>query len=146
VTYKVSESEAERLKRYAARDVTDKLGLKENFAVRIDGKGDRELLEKVSVRVKRRFAFPNERADIVLFWPRSAAGVTSSLKDLKTMLQPAGGIWVISAKKGGEPYMPDTVLIPLGLAAGLVDNKVCSISDAQTAMRFVIRRADREKP
>ena len=140
------ETEAERLKRYAARDVTDKLGLKENQAVRVIGKGERALLAKVSVRVNRRFAGPNEQADIVLFWPRSAEEIAANLKALKSKLQPAGGIWVITAKKGGIPYVPDTVMIPLGLAAGLVDNKICSISETHTAMRFVIPRKDREKP
>jgi hypothetical protein len=55
-----------------------------------------------------------------------------------------GVIWVISAKKNkGEPYLPDFILIPLGSAAGLVDNKICSISETQTAMRFVTRVRDR---
>jgi hypothetical protein len=139
------ETETERLKRYAARDVTDKLGLKENHAVRVVGKGERALLSKVSVRVNRRFVGPSEQADIVLFWPRAAAEIASSLSAQKRNLRPAGGIWVISAKKGGEPYLPDKILIPLGLAAGLVDNKICSISEAHTAMRFVIPRKDREK-
>jgi hypothetical protein len=81
----------------------------------------------------------------VLYWPSSAAEITTTLKALKASIQPDGGIWVLTAKKGGEPFVPDRILIPLGLAAGLVDNKICSISDTHTAMRFVIRRADREK-
>ncbi|MBF8284155.1 MAG: hypothetical protein HW378_3070, partial [Anaerolineales bacterium] len=36
-----------------------------------------------------------------------------------------------------------TDLIPLGLAAGLVDNKTCSVSENESGMRFVIRRKDR---
>jgi len=139
-----TETEAERLARYAQRDVADKLGLKEHQAVHVVGKGDRTLLAKVSVRVNRRFVGPGERTDIVLYWPSSAEETTATLAALKANLQPAGGIWVITAKKGGEPYVPDRILIPLGLAAGLVDNKICSISDTHTAMRFVIRRADRE--
>jgi Protein of unknown function (DUF3052) len=142
---KRQETEAERLARYAQRDVTDKLGLKEHQAVHVAGKGDPALLEKVSVRVNRRFVRAGERADIVLYWPRAAAEIVPTLNVLKGALQPAGGIWVITAKKGGEPYVPDRVLIPLGLASGLVDNKICSVSDTHSAMRFVIRRTDREK-
>jgi len=140
------ETEAERLARYGKRDVTDKLGLKEHQAVHVAGRGDRALLDKVSVRVNRRFVGEGQRADIVLYWPRSPEEITETMRAQKANLQPAGGIWVITAKKGGEPYVPDRILIPLGLAAGLVDNKICSISDTQTAMRFVIRRTDREKP
>ena len=81
----------------------------------------------------------------MLYWPGRADEITATLRASKLNLQPSGGIWLISAKKGGEPYLPDRVLIPLGLAAGLVDNKICSISDTHTAMRFVIRRSEREK-
>ena len=141
---KRQETEADRLARYARRDITEKLGLKEHQAVHVAGKGDRALLAKVSVRVNRRFVGAGQRADIALYWPRAADEITDTMKALKASLQPAGGIWVITAKKGGAPYVPDRILIPLGLAAGLVDNKICSISDTHTAMRFVIRRADRE--
>ena len=138
-----TETEGERLARYAKRDIVDKLGIKAGQAVRVAGKGDRDLLTKISVRVNRRFAGPTARTDVVLYWPRSAVEITATLKALTTRLQPAGAIWVLSAKKGGEPYVPDKILIPMGLAAGLVDNKICSVSETQTAMRFVIRRSDR---
>ena len=142
---KRQETEAERLARYAKRDLSDKLGLKEHQAVHVAGKGDPALLARVSARVNRRFVGPGERADIVLYWLHAAGEITATLATLRASLQPAGGIWVITAKKGGEPYVPDRSLIPLGLAAGLVDNKICSVSDTHTAMRFVIRRTDREK-
>ena len=47
------ETEAERRARYAAKDVTDKLGLKPGLAVRVVGKGDRALLDKVRAKVGR---------------------------------------------------------------------------------------------
>ena len=67
----------------------------------------------------------------------------------------AGGIWVITAKKGtptapcraanGAGYLKQDSLIPLGKAAGLVDNKICSLSDCESAMRFVIPKDQRAK-
>jgi len=56
---------------------------------------------------------------------------------------------VFTAKRGqrsasGMDYLNQSDLIPLGLAAGLVDNKICSVSDTESAMRFVIRRKDRQ--
>jgi len=39
--------------------------------------------------------------------------------------------------------MNQDTLIPFGLDAGLVDNKICSISDNESAMRFVIRKSER---
>jgi hypothetical protein len=142
------ETEAERRARYAAKDVTDKLGVKPGHAVRVVGAGDPALLERVRARAGRDLAGDGERADLVFYWPASAEEITVTLRALRSVIAPSGGIWVVSSKRGkagpgGAPYLPDQVLIPLGLAAGLVDNKICAVSDRETAMRFVIRRSDR---
>jgi hypothetical protein len=88
----------------------------------------------------------SELADVVLYWPRTAGEVTRDLTALRERISQNAGIWVISAKRGrerpGRPYLANDV-IALGLAAGVVDNKVCSISETDTAMRFVIRRSER---
>lgn len=146
-TEKLSPQERKaREARYAARDVTDKLGLLPGFQVIVVGKTDRALLEKVRAKIGRSFIKEGTEADVILYWAASANEITRMLKKLKRALVPNGGIWVITSKKGkGEPYVPDQQLIPAGLAAGLVDNKICSVSDTQSAMRFVIRREDRKK-
>ena len=56
---------------------------------------------------------------------------------------------VMTAKRGrqsssGMEYFNQTDLIPLGGAAGLVDNKICSVSDSESGMRFVLRLKDRK--
>jgi hypothetical protein len=87
-------------------------------------------------------------ADVVLYWPRSAAEITPTLAELRGGIEANGGIWVFTAKRGqrsasGMDYLNQTDVIGLGLAAGLVDNKICSVSDTESAMRFVIRKKDR---
>ena len=139
------ETRAERQTRYAAKDVTEKLGIKPGCAVRVVGKGDGELLNKARVKSGRAFVRANSLADVVLFFPKRADEIAVTLSELKTRIEPNGGIWVVTAKKNkGEPYVPDQILIPLGLAAGLVDNKICSVSETRSAMRFVVRRNDRK--
>jgi hypothetical protein len=135
-------------KDYSHRDILDKLGLKPGHAVRVVGGGDKALLARVREKVGRA---PVRRglADVVLYWPRSAAEITPRLAELQAAIVPAGGIWVFTAKRGqrsasGMDYLNQSDLIPLGLAAGLVDNKTCSVSDAESAMRFVIRKKDRQ--
>ena len=142
------ETEGKRQARYAARNVTDKLGVKPCQRLRVVGTGNTDLLARVRRKLGRRIANQKSPADIVLYWPRSPEEITTTLAALKQQIEPSGGIWVFSAKRGHErfsraPYLPDSVLIPGGLAAGLVDNKVCSVSEHESAMRFVIRRADR---
>lgn len=134
-------------KDYSHRDILDKLGLKPGQAVRVVGGGDRGLLARVRERVGRG-RIRRGVADVVLYWPKTAGEITSTLAALKQGLAPNGGIWVFTAKRGqtsasGMAYLNQTDLIPLGLAAGLVDNKSCSASDRESGMRFVIRRAAR---
>jgi hypothetical protein len=141
-----TETEAQRLARYAAKDLLDKLGVKPGDAVLVAGTPDAELVARARKKAGRPAARVGELAEVVLYWPRSASEVTARLRALRKRIVEAGGIWVISAKRGqeraGRPYLASDV-IALGLAAGLVDNKICSISVSDTAMRFVIRRSDR---
>ena len=134
-------------KDYSHRDVLDKLGLKPGQAVRVVGGGDKALL----ARVREKVGLAPVRAglaDVVLYWPRSVGEITPSLLELRGGIVQNGGIWVFTGKRGqrnasGMDYLNQTELIPLGLAAGLVDNKTCSVSDTESAMRFVIRKKDR---
>ncbi|MCL4394631.1 MAG: DUF3052 domain-containing protein [Chloroflexi bacterium] len=135
-------------KDYADRDVTDKLGLKPGRAVRAIGMGDPSLLTRIRQKVGRPFASEEEAADVILFWPRRAEEIVPTLIQLCQSIRPNGGIWVVTAKRArvsssGMGYFNQDALIPLGREAGLVDNKICSISDNESAMRFVIRRSDR---
>jgi hypothetical protein len=139
---------------YAQREVTDKLGLKPGQAVRVAGvrvnaPAAAALLDRVRARIARGF-IRRGRADVVLYWPRTAGEITPRLAGLRGQIAPAGGIWVITAKQGcvsasGLGYFNQDQLIPMGAAAGLVDNKVCSLSERESAMRFVIRKEDRRR-
>ena len=141
------ETEAQRAARYAAKDIVDKLGVKPGDAVLFHGtKKDADLVRRIRAKAGRPAARAGEQADVVVYWAASAKEVTPELRALRNRIVPAGGIWVITAKRdkerAGRPYLGNDV-IALGLASGLVDNKICAISDEDTAMRFVIRRADR---
>jgi hypothetical protein len=52
-------------------------------------------------------------------WPKKASGQQTDL---------------------GEPAVRE-----IGLASGLVDNKVCAVDDVWSGLRFVVRLADRHK-
>lgn len=56
-----------------------------------------------------------------------------------------GGLWVAWPKKASKvPTDLDfDVVQRLGLASGLVDNKICAIDEVWTGLRFVVRLADR---
>jgi len=135
-------------KDYSHRDVTDKLGLKPGQAVRGAGKGDKELLVRVRGKIERGL-IRSGLADVILYWPKTIAEITPTLAELREQIVPNGGIWVITAKRdqksaSGMSYYNQDLLIPMGKAAGLVDNKICSLSERESAMRFVIRKSDRK--
>jgi len=136
-------------KDYSHRSTVDKLGLKPGQAVRVIGGGEKTLLKQVRERVGRGL-IRSGTADVVLFWPKMVEEITPTLAGLRGEIAPNGGIWVMTAKRGqvsasGMGYLNQTDLIPLGLAAGLVDNKTCSVSERESGMRFVIRVKDRDK-
>lgn len=137
-------------KDYSHRDVTAKLGLKPGHAVRVVGKGDTALLARVREKVGRKLVSDGTPTDVILYWPGTVEEITLTLTELRAAIVPNGGIWVLTAKKGcrsasGMEYLNQTDLIPLGLAAGLVDNKTCSVSETESGMRFVIRIKDRKQ-
>ena len=85
--------------------------------------------------------------DCVVLFVLSAADLRTRFVPLAKRLSPAGGLWVAWPKKAAK--LPtdlgfDTVQ-SVGLAAGLVDNKVCAIDATWSALRFVIRVADRAR-
>ncbi|MGH2524730.1 MAG: hypothetical protein ACRDH2_19660, partial [Anaerolineales bacterium] len=74
-------------KDYSHRDVTDKLGLKPGHAVRVVGKGDQELLARVREKVGRGLARKaRQRADVILYWPKTAEEITPTLAELREQI------------------------------------------------------------
>ena len=64
---------------------------------------------------------------------------------LTARMDPAGALWIAWPKRGSELAgdLSDGVVRELGLAAGVVDNKVCAIDASWSALRFVRRLRDR---
>ena len=137
-------------KDYSHRSAVDKLGLQPGTAVRVVGVSAQRptgLLAEARERIGRGFVRAGP-AEVVLYWPKSAEEITPTLAELRGQIVPNGGIWVVTAKReqrsrSGMGYLNQTDLIPLGKAAGLVDNKSCSVNEQESGMRFVIRRVDR---
>ena len=80
----------------------------------------------------------------MLFTTRQAE-LAARLPALKATLAPADGLWIAWPKKASklETDLSFDAVQSAGLAAGLVDNKSCSIDEDWQALRFVYRLADR---
>ena len=75
----------------------------------------------------------------------SRAELEARLPALKSALDPAGGLWIAWPKRasGVATDVSENLVRELGLAAGLVDNKVCAIDEVWSGLRLVYRLADR---
>ena len=94
------------------------------------------------VTVRRRASGP---LDVILEFHVRRAKLERRLPALKAALDPGGGLWVAWPKRAsGVPTdLTDDVVRELGLAVGLVDNKVCAVNDTWSGLRFVYRLRDR---
>jgi hypothetical protein len=94
------------------------------------------------VTVRRR---AQGRLDVVVLFATDRARLAARFAPAAAALAPDGGLWVAWPKKAAKvPTDLDFDAVQgHGLAAGLVDNKSCSIDATWTALRFVVRRADR---
>jgi len=86
--------------------------------------------------------------DVIVCFTRTMAELARDVPVLKQRLDPAGGLWLAWPKQasGVETDVNETLVRTRGLAAGLVDNKVCAIDDVWSGLRFVVRLGDRPKP
>ena len=84
--------------------------------------------------------------DVILLFATARAARERSFHPLAAALAPAGGLWVIWPKRAsGVPTdLTEDVVREVGLAVGLVDNKVCAVDEVWSGLRFVVRLADRQ--
>jgi hypothetical protein len=84
--------------------------------------------------------------DVIVAFCVRRAELEQRLPRLRAALTPAGGLWIAWPKRtSGVPTdLSDGVVREVGLAAGLVDNKVCAIDPTWSGLRFVYRLRDRQ--
>ena len=83
--------------------------------------------------------------DVIVAFFASRAELEHRLPRLRAALEPAGGLWIAWPKRTSAlaSDLTGDVVRELGLAAGLVDNKVCAIDETWSGLRFVYRLVDR---
>ena len=131
---------------YSHRSTVDKLGIKPGQCVLVDQGPlslDPGLLADIEERA-RVLASDSHVFDVALIGIDAKTDPAATLERLKGQMQADGGIGLLTPKRGRPGYVnQDSELIPAGASAGLVDNKICSVSDSISAMRFVLRKEKR---
>jgi hypothetical protein len=131
---------------YSGTPLPRKLGIKEGHRVALlrapDGLHNsiRPLPDGVAVRDRARGPL-----DVIVFFVKHRAELERRFDALRRALDPAGGLWIAWPKKssGVATDLDQSAVMEVGLAAGLVDNKVCAIDETWSGLRFVVRLKDR---
>jgi hypothetical protein len=131
---------------YSGTPLVQKLGIKPDSRLALlaapDG-FDSTLGElPAGVEVRRSARGP---VDVIVAFTLRRAELERRIPVLRRALHPAGGLWIAWPKRasGVQTDVSETVVRELGLAAGLVDNKVCAIDEVWSGLRLVYRLRDR---
>jgi hypothetical protein len=83
--------------------------------------------------------------DFAMFFTKSKTGLAKEFKRIAKLLAPAGMLWVSWPKKssGVATDLDENIVRDIGLAAGLVDVKVCAVTEVWSGLKFVRRVKDR---
>jgi hypothetical protein len=83
--------------------------------------------------------------DVIVCFAASRADLVRMLAGARKRLHPEGGLWICWPKKASGIVIDvgESDVRSLGLAAGLVDNKVCAVDAVWSGLRLVVRLEDR---
>ncbi len=84
--------------------------------------------------------------DVIVVFATERNGLARDLPSALRALGRAGGLWIAWPKRaaGTRTDLSEAAVREIGLAAGLVDNKVCAVDAVWSGLRFVVRVADRD--
>jgi hypothetical protein len=127
---------------YPGTPLPKKLGIKAGHKVCLlnaPGTVQRHL-EQDDVRITHDLRLPP--VDVVVLFVERVADLERRFADITARLHPAGGFWVAFRTHRGD--ITDDVVRRIALAAGMVDNKVCTIDASWSGMRLVLRHEIRD--
>jgi hypothetical protein len=131
---------------YSGTPLPKKLGIKAGFRVQF---GD--LPSEVRAELSSELAaceVVSERKtplDFAMVFTKSETHLIKEFERIAKHLAPAGMLWVSWPKRssGVATDLDENVVREVGLAAGLVDVKVCAVTDVWSGLKFVRRVKDR---
>jgi hypothetical protein len=134
---------------YSGTPLPKKLGIKPGFRVQL-------VSAPVDVHAELREALAGceiarddkTALDFAMVFTKSHTELKKELTRVTNLLTPAGMLWVNWPKKSsGVPSdLDENRVREVGLAAGLVDVKVCAVTETWSGLKFVRRVKDRPQP
>ena len=136
---------------YSGTPLAKKLGIKDDFRTALLHVPDdvktqlSDALAKCRIHSFSRHA--SRDLDFIFLFAKSRAGLDLELVPAAKALAPAGMLWISWPKKssGVATDLTENVIRQSGLDAGLVDVKVCAVTDIWSGLKFVIPVKNRPK-
>jgi hypothetical protein len=135
---------------YSGTPLPQKLGIKDHFRVAL-----LHLPNDVKAELRGAFAKCETHTtlsnikdlDFIFLFPKSRAALQVDVWPAAQALAPAGMLWISWPKKssGVSTDLTEDVIRQAGLDAGLVDIKVCAVTEVWSGLKFVIPVKNRKK-
>ena len=128
---------------YSGTPLIKKLGIKEGFSVALLG-APSDVIKELGVSNGAKRQPP---LDYVHLFVKTQAELRAGFPLWAAKLAPAGMLWISWPKKssGVASDLNENIVRDIGLAAGLVDIKVCAVNEVWSGLKFVIRLKNRPK-
>lgn len=133
---------------YSGTPLPKKLGIKDGVTIALPNMPAEIKAELKQALAGCRTAGTNaQELDFVHLFVKSQSDLKKHFSAWAKRLAPAGMLWISWPKKGSgiATDLDENKIRQIGLHAGLVDVKVCAVSDIWSGLKFVIRVKDRAK-
>ncbi len=131
---------------YSGTPLPKKLGIKPGSRVYLPNAAP-DVLAELSITLAGCENVSNGKAplDFAMVFVKSKAELARDFKRISKLLAPAGMLWVSWPKKssGVITDLNENIVREIGLDAGLVDVKVCAVTEVWSGLKFVRRVRDR---
>jgi hypothetical protein len=133
---------------YSGTPLAKKLGIKDKFRIRLL-ESPAEVREELKPALAQceLVADGKGQVDVAMLFTRSSSQLSEEFARVAKCLTPAGMLWVSWPKKtSGVPTdLDENKVRAIGLANGLVDVKVCAVTEIWSGLKFVRRLKDRPR-
>jgi hypothetical protein len=131
---------------YSGTPLPKKLGIKPGTRVcLVDAPGDALAELSATLAGCEKVSDGKAPLDFAMVFTKSKTELAKEFNRVSKRLAPAGMLWVSWPKKssGVATDLNENVVREIGLAAGLVDVKVCAVTEVWSGLKFVRRVKDR---
>jgi hypothetical protein len=129
---------------YSGTPLPKKLGIKDGFRVRL-ANAPAEVRAELREALAECVVDKANALDFAMMFSKSRSELTKEFSRMAKLLAPAGMLWVSWPKKssGVASDLDENLVRGIGLDAGLVDVKVCAVTEVWSGLKFVRRVKDR---